>query len=283
MARPEVLNRLKELGWDGPTSYTLPYLLEMTELLEGGMTVDALKESRRKTSVKVEKQPKGEWVAYDDNPGVTDEPDPQRVYEKDGVNYRLAPDGSGGWEKFVPTVKQPKAKKEKGTWEECENPFTEEEGWGVAVDDGEFTFGTEGRYRKETRIDDVDLSGPEATGNARLVWFKFVPTPKKVGKIKAKQEASFDPREMLRVFENENVRVRTGGRDWTLVDIDFLEAQLKAAQETGAAAVVIDLDGSQESADVPWLEALVAVKKRLALREETGVNGDAAHADAGGA
>lgn len=247
MARPDVLNRLKELGWDGPTSYTLPYLNEMISLLENGTTVEQLKESRRKTSVKVNKEPKGEWVRET----VELESPYQGEFELDGVRWRSTDDGA--YEKFVPEVKAPKVKAEKGEWVKDE-PMSSQSGQLVAGE-GE-----------------QELDGVKWRWTADGGYERFVPTPPKAkGKIKG-QEASWDPREMLRAFENEDVRVRTGGRDWTMVDTDFLEGQLVQAQQAGHAAVVIDLDGSSESADVVWLEALVAVKKRLALREE--VNGD---------
>jgi hypothetical protein len=260
MARPEVLNRLKELGWDGPTSYTLPTLNEFIEKLEGGMSIDELKATRKKTSspdVKGQgRQPKGEWV-------TAEWPWPDRELpaldgdevEVEGERWRHievdADRGVGATQRFVPTVKQPKAKAEKGTWEACENP-------GVEVSDVTAEYEKDGvRYR---------LAPPAEEGGS-IMWEKFVPTPKKAGKLKGEQQANFDPREMLRVFENQDMRVRTGGRDWTMVPVEWLEEQLAGAKERGDAAIVVDVDGSQEACDVVILEALVAVKKRLALRE----------------
>jgi len=258
MARPDVLNRLKELGWDGPTSYTLPYLQEMISHLEGGMTVEDLKASRKKTSSPEVKgngrAPKGEWVPVDGND--SQEGDRPIVNEAGEVT---------GYERFVPTPKPVKVKAEKGEWVTTEWP------------DPNLALPPLG---EEIEINGDRWRHREVDAEAGMgVTEKFVPTPKKVGKLKGEQQASFDPREMLRAFENEDMRVRTGGRDWTMIDVDWLDGQLKEAQGRGDAAVLVDVGGSKETCDVVWLEALVAVKRRLALREE---NGDAP-ADAGGA
>jgi hypothetical protein len=271
MARPDVLNRLKELGWDGPTSYTLPYLNEMISSLEGGMSVDELKASRKKTSSPEVKgngngrAPKGEWVAATpptDAEGFT-APDLGAETEFEGTRWRVValtdPEGVLQYEKFMPTVKQPKEKVEKGEWVSCERPVNVPDDVQPNVE-----FSIDGvKYRYQLGITQDEI------------WLKWQPKVKKVAKGPLKGQVSdWDPREMLRVFENEDMRVRTGGRDWTMIDSDFLAEQLAGAQERGEAAVLIDVDGSPESCDVPWLEALIAVKRRLALREET--NGDEA-------
>ena len=209
MARPDVLARLKELGWDGPTSYTLPYLNEMIDILEGGTSVEELKQNRRKTS---------------------------------------AP--SNG-------ERTPRVKKEKGTWEAA-TPPTDAEGFTAPDVGGETEF--EGvRWRV------VQLEDPAGV----LQYERFVPTPPKAKKAKLPgQESEFDPRAMMRVFENEDMRTRTGGIDWTLKDVEELQVALDDAQAKGETHVVLDVNGSKEQADVVWLAALVTVKRRLALREE---------------
>lgn len=279
MARPDVLNRLKELGWDGPTSYTLPYLNEMIAALEGGTTVEELKATRKKTSSSEVKgqgrAPKGEWVTCDDpDPTSVAGPENTGEFEKDGVKYRWivytsTDDGSTStvYERFVPTPKPARQRPEKGTWEVLvDHPQLE------VMDPAGETEVEGTRYRWNTIVQENEDGSP---GETYVRWEKFVPTPpkeRKTAKLTGKQQADFDPREMLRVFENQDMRVRTGGRDWTMLPTDWLEEQLKAAQGRGDAAVLVDVDGSQEALDCIVLEALVSVKKRLALREE--VNGD---------
>jgi hypothetical protein len=292
MARPQVLEELKGLGWVGPTSYTLPYLLELIERLKAGETPEAIEASRRKTSVKTEgngRQSKGEWVECED-------PDPESVagpentgeFEKDGVKYRWTiytstDDGSTTtvYERFVPTVKVPKGPKDKGTWEQCEAPTFEEPDVEGAIVDGEMMVG-DVKYRRSTVVVESETGEPVGVSH---IWERYIAyvKPAKEPKAKAKlagQTADFDPRAMLKVFENSDMRIRTGGRDWTLLDADFLQEQLDAARGRGDASVLVNVDGSQEACDVVWLEALISVKRRLALREEVEQNGQNAEGGA---
>lgn len=222
MARQQVLDRLRELGWDGPTSYTLPYLNELIGQLENGAGVEDLKASRKKTS----------------SPEVKGRP------------------------------REPRQRPEKGEWVACDNPI---EGT-VAGPEPQGELEHEGvRYRWNTVVEGADMNGDPTNAQTVVHWYRFTAPERAAKKPKVKlpsQEASFDPRTLLRVFENHDMRIRTGGRDWTMVDVDIIDALLDKARTSGATHVVVDVDGSAEQADVVWLDALRTVKRRLANREE---------------
>lgn len=294
MARPQVLERLRELGWTGPTSYTLPYLNELIARLEGGETPEAIEASRRKTSVKTNgprRDKGGTWEPIADEDEILTqvrlafslpENDSSDEVIIDDVRYEKIGNEEGtGWSfrRWVPTppkVKTPKEPKVKGTWEAREWPGDPTE---LPPLDGEEVVLEGRRWRHRTNGD---------PGEGMGVTEVFVPTPPKAPRERKDPQAEFDPRELLRTFEDETLRGLTGGYDLTLVDTDVLQAALDDARMRSLAQATVPMPvGEAVHKDVVWLEALITVKRRLAAREaiDTDTNGeeteDAAQDDAG--
>jgi len=191
--------------------------------------------------------------------------------EKGGSNVTPGWRGERG-ENQKPKVKKPKAaatpkERKGGTWE----LVTGIELLAVQQDAETMAYylNGEGEARVEVR--------PRFDGESETMtiagYEKWVPTPKPV-KVKAEkgtgiQEGPFDPRQMLRIFENVELRNETGGYDVTHCSIQDIESSLAASRVAKSSNAEVTLPGGKTVVvDAVWLDSLLSIKRRLKNREE---------------